>query len=70
MVLTPTQFGLVLTLILNLFLVALLVVKELILASGVEGRWQVIGRFLNIGIVPLLIIFSITVVGTIVNILR
>ena len=70
MVLTPTQAGLVLTLILNIFLVALLVVKELILASGVEGRWQVIGRFLNIGIVPLLIIFSITVVGTIVNILR
>ena len=70
MVLTPAQSGIVFTLLLNLLLVVLLVVKELVLASGLAGRWQVVGRYLNIGIVPLLIIFSITVVGTIVNILR
>ena len=51
-----------------LLLVTLLVLKEM--ASSLEDRWQVFGRFLNIAIAPLLITFCITVVIRIVDVLR
>jgi ABC-type uncharacterized transport system involved in gliding motility auxiliary subunit len=51
-----------------LLLIILMVLKEL--ASTSERRWQALGRFLNIAIVPLLITFFITVTTRIADVLR
>lgn len=51
-----------------LLLITFLVLKEL--ASTLEGRWQVFGRFLSIAIVPLLITFFTTAAIRTIDILR
>ena len=40
-------------------LIVLLVIKELV--STKEGRWRLFGRYLNVAILPLLVVFCITV---------
>jgi hypothetical protein len=53
----------------TLLLITLMVLKELALASE-KREWQAFGRFLNIAIAPLLIIFLITVVIRVVDVLK
>lgn len=54
---------------LTILLIALLIAKELISAAQLQGRWKAWDHFLNIAIVPLLVIFSITVALRIIAIL-
>ncbi len=54
---------------LTVLLVALLTVQVLISATESQGRWKALGHFLNIAIVPLLVIFSIIVAVRLIAIL-
>ncbi len=56
--------------LLAMLLITFLVLKELVSASGLDGRWHVLGRRLNIVIVPLLITFVATFMFKIIDVLR
>lgn len=57
------------TIWLTVVLITLLILKELVSAAQLPGRWKAWGRYLNIAIVPLLVIFLITVAIRIIAIL-
>lgn len=62
-VLSPSVIDLAIVL-----LVALMVLKELTLTRG--ARWSTLARYLNIAIVPLLFVLSVSVVLTVVAAIR
>ena len=49
-------------------LIVLLVIKELV--STLEGRWRLLGRYLNVAILPLLVTFGVTVALRVVDVLN
>ena len=48
-------------------LIGLLAIKEIFLAGG---RWRTMSRLLNFGIVPLLVLFFVTVAGRVADVMR
>lgn len=54
---------------LAVLLIALLTLQVLISATESQGRWKALGHFLNLAIVPLLVIFSIIVAIRLIAIL-
>ncbi len=44
-------------------LIALLVFKELASAMPAESRWRALGRYLNVAIAPLLMVFAVAILS-------